>query len=115
MAENDQLKRDIEDIFNDIKDPIRKMQERIWFRNILYYMGEQYIDWIISEQTFRRRQMNPLQPTPVANIVRDFVRAKKALYLTWCHNRTRFGKGGKMYDIKSRPSRFLYQAGLLEK
>ena len=81
MAENDQLTRDIEDIFNDVKDPIRKMQERIWFRNILYYMGEQYIDWIISEATFRRRQMNPLQPTPVANIVRDFVRAKKALYL----------------------------------
>ena len=81
MAENEQLIRDIEDIFNDIKDPIRKMQERIWFRNILYYMGEQYIDWIISEATFRRKQMNPLQPTPVANIVRDFVRAKKALYL----------------------------------
>lgn len=81
MAENEQLKRDSEDIFNDLKDPIRKMQERIWFRNILYYMGEQYIDWIISEATFRRRQMNPLQPTPVANVVRDFVRAKKSLYL----------------------------------
>jgi len=82
MAENEQLKRDMEDIFNDLKDPIRKMQERIWFRNILYYMGEQYIDWIVSEQTMRRRQTNPLQPTPVANIIRDFVRAKKALYLS---------------------------------
>jgi hypothetical protein len=46
-----EIKQIVDDIFDDFQQPVRKMMERIWFRNILYYIGEQYIEWIVSLQT----------------------------------------------------------------
>ena len=55
--------------------------ERIWFRNILYYMGEQWFEWAKSKQEFRPVMPSPYTPTPVSNIVRDYVRSMKSLVL----------------------------------
>lgn len=71
----------VSEIFDDNLRPERKMLERIWFRNILYYIGEQYIEWVVNLNTFRRRPIHPLIPTPVSNVVRDYVRSMKALML----------------------------------
>lgn len=76
-----ELKEKVIKIFDDSQNPIRKIMERIWFRNILYYIGEQYIEWVISLNTFRRKPTHPFIPTPVANIIRDYVRSMKALIL----------------------------------
>ena len=42
-------------------------------------------------------------------------RAKKLLYVTHCKSRRKFGKHGNMITHKCKPSRFLYEMGLLEK
>lgn len=80
MAEKP-LQKVIEEIFDDNLNPYRKIMERIWFRNILYYLGEQWIDWHVSLNTFKRKPVHPLIPTPVSNIIRDYVRSMKALIL----------------------------------
>ena len=69
-------------LFNDQLDPSRKVMERVWYRNILYFCGEQYLEWIISRATFRRKRRNSKEvPTPVSNIIRDYVRSMRALIL----------------------------------
>ena len=55
--------------------------ERIWFSNILYYMGEQWFEWAKSKQEFRPVMPSPYTPTPVSNIIRDYVRSMKSLVL----------------------------------
>ena len=62
-------------------DYTRAMQERIWYRNILYYLGEQYIEFLKSSQTFRRRILPDYVPTPVSNEIREYVRSIKAMLL----------------------------------
>lgn len=70
------------DLFNDMLDPSRRMLERIWYRNILYYVGEQYLQWVISRATFKKKIRGAkTKPTPVANIIRDYIRSMKALFL----------------------------------
>jgi hypothetical protein len=59
----------------------RLMLERTWFRNILYFSGEQWLEWHKQEGTFRKRQRPQLVPTPVANKIRDSVKSEKALIL----------------------------------
>jgi hypothetical protein len=76
-----QLIRLANDSFSRIKDPSIVIRERTWFRNVLYYVGEQWLDWIISTGTFRRIKPTELAPTPVSNIIRDHVRSMKALIL----------------------------------
>ena len=71
----------VNDLFDENLNPVRKIMERIWFRNILYYLGEQWLDWIISLSTFRRKPTHPFIPTPVSNIIRDYVRSMKAMIL----------------------------------
>lgn len=69
-------------LFNDELDPSIKIMERVWYRNILYYCGEQYLQWIVSRATFRRKHRNSKEePTPVSNIIRDYVKSMKALIL----------------------------------
>ncbi len=60
----------------------RRMMERVWFRNILYYIGEQYLEWVVSLNSFRRKNSVKLKPTPVDNIIREYVRSMKALFLS---------------------------------
>lgn len=69
-------------LFNPNLDPARTIMERIWFRNILYYMGEQWIEWLTSAGVFQRRyRYQPHMPTPVSNIIKDYVRSMKSLIL----------------------------------
>lgn len=71
----------INKLFNDQLDPSRKIMERVWYRNILYYCGEQYLQWVISKNTFRRKRSALETPTPISNIIRDYVRSMKAMLL----------------------------------
>jgi len=73
--------RTVEKFFNDDLDLSMQMLERITFRNILYYMGEQWMNWAKQEQIFRRIVKKNSPPTPVSNIIRDYVRSMKALIL----------------------------------
>src|SRR3972149_2822153 len=60
----------------------RLIQEMSWFRNILYYLGEQWIAWFRESGTFGRRyELTGTVPTPVSNVIRDYARAMKALLL----------------------------------
>ncbi len=69
-------------VFGPNVDPTRTMLERTWFRNILYYMGEQWIEWLTNSGVFQRRyQYQPNIPTPVSNIIKDYVRSTKSLIL----------------------------------
>ena len=71
----------VDEFFNYDQDISMQMLQRIWFRNILYYMGEQWMDWAVKEAVFRRVARSMSLPTPVSNIIRDYVRSMKALIL----------------------------------
>jgi len=63
-------------------DVTRSVLEMSWFRNILYYLGEQWLSWFSESQTFGRRySLAGNVPTPVSNIIRDYIRSAKALIL----------------------------------
>lgn len=71
----------VNDLFDVKQDIARQMLERIWWRNFLYYTGEQWIQYMRSTKTFVRRALGPGANTPVTNKVREFVRAQKAMLL----------------------------------
>lgn len=71
----------VDDLFDVKRDPSRQMMERIWFRNFLYYCGEQWIQYMRSTKTFIRKALPVGASTPVNNKVREFVRAQKAMLL----------------------------------
>ena len=71
----------IDSAFDTDKDISRRILERIWWRNILYYAGEQWIEWVRGTSTFRRRYLFGGGSTPVSNEIRDFVRAVKSMLL----------------------------------
>ncbi len=41
-------------------------------------------------------------------------RAKYLLHMTYCRQRTKFGKGGHTYYQDCKPSRFLFESGVLD-
>lgn len=71
----------VNDLFDVKQDVARQMLERIWWRNFLYYTGEQWIQYMRSTKTFVRRMIGPGASTPVSNKVREFVRAQKSMLL----------------------------------
>ena len=69
-------------IFKRDADYSQTIREVTWFRNILFYLGEQWISWFAEQNTFGSRfQLNLFEPTPVSNKIRDHVRSMKALIL----------------------------------
>ena len=75
------LQRVARDLFNP-RVSTRTALERSWYRNILYYMGEQWIVWSRSQKSFvpkYRKRKN--QPTPVDNVIRDHIRSMKAMIM----------------------------------
>ena len=73
---------DFTDIFKQDADYSQTIREITWFRNILFYLGEQWISWYAEQNTFGSQfGMNPYEPTPVANKIRDHVKSMKALIL----------------------------------
>jgi hypothetical protein len=82
-------------------DYTRAMQERIWFRNVLYYLGEQYLEYSKSLQTFRRRLLPDYVPTPVSNEIREYVRTVKSMLLQQKHIVTVAPNTNEREDIKA--------------
>jgi hypothetical protein len=72
-----------DDIFRDPNlDKTRFLIELSWYRNILYYMGEQWLSWFDSTNSFGRRyELGANVPTPVTNIIRDHIKSMKALII----------------------------------
>jgi hypothetical protein len=68
--------------FRDLEEPHQIILERTWYRNILYMLGEQWLSWLDQAGTFGTRYgLNYGVPTPVSNIIRDYVRSMTALIL----------------------------------
>lgn len=78
-------KKDVDQAFTDIfkmDDLNRIVLDRTMMRNILYYLGEQWIDWFEASSMFGRRYPATFEiPTPVSNLIRDTVKSMKALTL----------------------------------
>lgn len=68
-------------VFDNQTDTARMMNERVIWRNILYYSGEQYLEYLKSSASFRRRVIPDYVPTPVSNEIREYVRSIKALLM----------------------------------
>jgi hypothetical protein len=81
FKDENSLKKFIDDCFDDTLDPTRLMIEQIISRNILYYLGEQYIKYLPTTGQFRRRTSSTLVPTPVSNEIREYVRSVKAMLM----------------------------------
>ena len=58
-------------------------RQRTWYRNILYYMGEQWIEWSKEKQRFEATYQyeGKDDPQPVSNMILDYCRSIKALIL----------------------------------
>ncbi len=77
-----EVSQDFSEIFRADADFAQSVREVTWFRNILFYLGEQWISWYAEQNTFGSRfKLNLFEPTPVSNKVRDFVRSMKALII----------------------------------
>jgi hypothetical protein len=72
---------DFADIFKQDVDYSQTIREMTWFRNILFFLGEQWIKWFFESGSFGPANFNPLEPTPVSNKIRDHVKSMKALIL----------------------------------
>lgn len=77
----DQVLHQVSEMLDVQRDPTRQMMERIWWRNLLYYTGEQWIEYMRSTKTFTRKLLPPAATTPVSNKVRETVRSHKAMLL----------------------------------
>jgi hypothetical protein len=79
MKDDQKLCKVFDSLFANQNQINMQILHRDWFRNVLYYLGEQWFEWVRGQKTFRRLMPSPYLPTPVANIIRDFVRSMKAL------------------------------------
>ncbi len=75
------LLRTIDSFFEDQMDTSRLINEQILWRNLLYYVGEQYIEYLRSTKSFRRRTVPDFIPTPVSNDIREFVRSTLSMLM----------------------------------
>ncbi len=75
------LAGNINELLDIQHDLSRIIIDRITYRNILYYIGEQYVEFVKTAGTFRRRLVPAYIPTPVDNQIRDYVIAAKAMLL----------------------------------
>jgi hypothetical protein len=71
----------IDGFFNDTLDTSRQMNDRVVWRNLLYYCGEHYVEFMRSTGSFRRRTVADFTPTPVSNKIREFVRSIKSMLM----------------------------------
>ncbi len=79
---DDWIIKEADSMFPMKASAMRTTLERTWYRNILYYLGEQWISWFVSTGTFGRRYPANLNvPTPVSNIILDYVKEMKSLIL----------------------------------
>lgn len=72
-------------IFSDRQDPSKIIRERTWFRNILYYLGEQWFDWTDALGFSTTYPLTPGEPTPVSDEIKKAVKSQKAMILSKKH------------------------------
>jgi hypothetical protein len=77
----DALLRTVDSFFEYQFDTARLVNEQILWRNLLYYIGEQYIEYLRSTKSFRRRIVPDNVPTPVSNDIREHVRSVKSMLM----------------------------------
>lgn len=82
-GEEKHLTRLVDDLLDVTHDMTRQILDRITYRNTLYYIGEQYIEYVRNAGTFRKKleSITGFMPTPVDNEIKDFVRSLKAMLL----------------------------------
>jgi hypothetical protein len=62
------------------EDPASQMRERVWHRNLLYYIGEQWLVFDTGTGEFGRAYAgDPTIPTPVSDIIGDTVSSLLAM------------------------------------
>lgn len=71
----------VDDIFNDTLDMSRSMVQRVWWRNMLYYIGEQWLEYSRATRSFIPRFRPEQGSPPVSNEIREYVRSVKAMLL----------------------------------
>src|SRR5574343_1892838 len=82
FANDDALSQFIDTVFNDQSDVTRMMNENVIWRNLLYYCGEQWLEYVPTSGSFRKRlQLNNYVPTPVSNEIREYCRSIKSLLM----------------------------------
>jgi len=82
LPTDNELQETFGQVFRDLEEPYQVVLERSWFRNILYFMGEQWLAWLDQAGSFGTRYgLNFSVPTPVSNIIRDYARSMGALIL----------------------------------
>jgi hypothetical protein len=68
----------VSEIFDDNMDISRMMLQRVWWRNMLYYIGEQWLEYSPATRSFVPRYRPELGSPPVSNEIREHVRAVKS-------------------------------------
>jgi len=71
----------VRDIFDDTLDISRAMVQRVWWRNLLYYCGEQWLEYSRATRSFIPRFRPEQGSPPVSNEIREYVRSVKAMLL----------------------------------
>jgi hypothetical protein len=100
IMSDDHISGEFSDFFRDPNlDKTRFLIELAWYRNILYYMGEQWLSWYDSTNTFGRRyELGSNDPTPVTNIIRDHIKSMKALIINKKFNYRVWPNSEEQYD-----------------
>lgn len=62
----DKLRSRVKDAV-DVKDHLRWAFERLWFRAILYYLGNQWLTWDARSRRWREKKLRKWVPKPVTN------------------------------------------------
>ena len=71
----------VNEIFDDNMDISRMMLQRVWWRNLLYYIGEQWLEYSPATRSFIPRYRPELGSPPVSNEIREYVRSGKSMLL----------------------------------
>lgn len=66
FSDTERIKDIVENTYNRYKHK-RYNHERIWYRNILYLLGQQWITWDDTEHRWRKKRLANWIPTPVTN------------------------------------------------
>ena len=78
FKDDNSIQQFFDKVFDNHLDIVRSMNEQLIWRNLLYMVGEQYLEYLRSSKSFRRRQIPDYVPTPVSNEIREFVRSINA-------------------------------------
>jgi hypothetical protein len=81
MMDEQKLRKVFDSLFANKNQINMQILHRVWFRNGLYYLGEHWFEWVRGQNTFRRLMPCPFALTPMANMIRDYVRSMKSLIL----------------------------------